>query len=75
MGWSGANPIAERVAKVVEDHQDGTEERRAFGLAVLSELVEALRDNDWDTLDECMGQTDLLDEAIRASGWFGEEED
>ena len=50
MGWASANPIFDRTAQALLNCKAPD----ATITTVLTELIDALRDGDWDTLSESM---------------------
>lgn len=59
MGWASGGRIVDAVVRAVQ-HRLPDEERRVLYEA----LVEALRDEDWDTERDHMGVDPVLDEVL-----------
>lgn len=58
MGWASGSDVMTRIIKVVKKEVPSKTKRK-----VLYEgIVDALRDQDWDTLDECLGEDQAYDD-------------
>ncbi|MEE8551573.1 MAG: hypothetical protein V3T08_10010 [Gemmatimonadota bacterium] len=68
MGWSGANQIVSRVARVAKetDNKFPTQDGYMVSRDLLTELVKACLDQDADNLCELEGEFWLLDEVLRS---------
>lgn len=68
MGWAGGSHLMQEIIDVlnevgVEDSQKKT---------IYSKLIEAFQNEDCDTLEECLGEDKVYDEALQAAdpeGW------
>lgn len=62
MGWAGGNDIFDAVAHDVM----AAPIARAVRMRILSTLIGALQDQDWDTEDEALGRWSMHREAVDA---------
>ena len=63
MGWAGGSHLMREIIDVlnevgVEDSQKRT---------IYTKLIEAFQNEDCDTLDECLGEDKVFDEALRSA--------
>lgn len=68
MGWSSGSSIMSKVIEGVKPQVADKDARKA----IYTTVIEALEDGDWDTQDECLGEDDAYDEAIKElhPDWF-----
>lgn len=73
MGWGSASSIMSQIIEAVKPHVADKEARKAIYIPVIG----ALEDGDWDTQDECMGEDEAYDEAIKElhPDWYDEDEE
>lgn len=73
MGWSSGSRLFNDVIDAMMNHVPDEESRQA----VYVELINAFEDFDCDTLDECVGEDDAFDSAIKDvhPEWYDEEEE
>lgn len=68
MGWASGSRIMNDVIAAVKPHVASKEAREEIYL----EIIQSLEDSDWDTQDECLGEDEAYDTAIKRlhPGWF-----
>jgi len=74
MGWSGGSEIFGQIIKAVKRNVPDKKKRKNIYKAAIN----AFRDQDWDTEDECEGMDPAFDEVMKKirkdEGWDDEEE-
>lgn len=67
MGWSSGTEIFSSVITAATKAIPDEEVRKEF----YKEVIDAFEDADWDTQDECMGEDEAFDAAIKElhPGW------
>ena len=58
MGWASGSTVMTKIIEVVKKEVPSKKKRKALYVGI----VDALRDADWDTLDECLGEDQAYDE-------------
>lgn len=58
MGWASGSNVMTRIIKVVKKEVPSKAKRKVLYM----DIVDALRDQDWDTLDECLGEDQAYDD-------------
>lgn len=74
MGWGSASSLFSEIINNVQPHVADVEVRKK----IYRPLIDAFRDMDWDTYDECRGEDPAYDAALLESlGWdsWGDEDD
>ncbi len=61
MGWSSGTELMSAVITAAKKAIPNEEARKTF----YREVIEAFESADWDTQDECIGEDDAFDEAIK----------
>ena len=61
MGWSSGTRLMSAVITATKKAIPDEEIRKAF----YKEVIEAFEDADWDTQDECMGEDESYDVAVK----------
>lgn len=61
MGWARGSEVMGRIMDAARKHIPDDKARQAFYL----EVIHALEDCDWDTQNECEGEDDAFDKALR----------
>jgi hypothetical protein len=69
MGWAGGSEIGERIAKVVEKVVPNIDAKRKIYKAML----DALSENDCDTLAELKDIDPILDQLLEKEGYLSDE--
>lgn len=70
MGWASGSRLFNKVIAAVQPVVPDFEARKSL----YASLVEAFRDHDWDTLDECVGKDPAYD-AVYAEKYPDDDED
>lgn len=73
MGWSSGSLLFSNIIELLQKHVPDEEARQA----VYVQLIDAFEDFDCDTLQECEGEDEAFDSAIRDvhPDWYEDEED
>jgi len=58
MGWASGSDVMSGVISAVKTRVPDKEAR----VAIYRDIVNVLRDRDWDTMDECLGEDDAYDD-------------
>jgi hypothetical protein len=68
MGWASGSRLMSRVIEVIESAVTDFDARKAAYVGLIDEFEES----DWDTQDECMGESEAFDAAMNEvhPGWF-----
>lgn len=61
MGWSGGSRLFSNIIDVLQREISDSEKRQA----IYWDLIQEFENEDWDTLDECMGEDPAYDLAVR----------
>ncbi len=70
MGWASGSGLLADVAMAIEDALLDTDLSTKAKIELYSQIIEAFEDRDCDTLDECVGISDELDEALRLKDYY-----
>jgi hypothetical protein len=60
MGWSSGTEIMNALIMSVQGRMTHDDK-----VAFFQEAINIFEDNDWDSLEECLGEDDAFDEAVR----------
>jgi hypothetical protein len=73
MGWSSGSRLFGDVIESLKKHVPDEESRQAIYI----DLIDAFEDFDCDTLEECTGEDEVFDDALKEAhpDWYDEEED
>lgn len=61
MGWCYGSEVMNRLIGAALKYIPDPEDRKGFYLVA----IDALEDRDWDTQNECLGQDEAFDKALR----------
>lgn len=61
MGWASGSDLFDKIIEVMKEAVPDVEAR----VAAYRKLVDAFRDADWDTLDECLDKDEAYDRVFR----------
>lgn len=65
MGWGSGSRIMDGIIDAVEENVKDYDTR----YKIYKSVYEVMRDADWDTIDECLGQDEAFDQVASEDGW------
>jgi hypothetical protein len=72
MGWCGGSSLMEILIDSLKKNVKDAKKR----IAIYEDMIRAFMDEDWDTVDECIGMDPAFDAALkRVDGAYFETED
>jgi hypothetical protein len=73
MGWASGSTLMDAIIGAVQKAVTDEEVRKA----IYRPIYKTFREDDWDTVDECLGEDPAFDAVVRAvdPGWFHDDDD